>query len=82
MFNLRISFKPLMESDVPNHKGPCLLTWANRNQIDNRLDGGISGFFRKAEPTIISWVYRMTGTEFHGIVFWNTIIVKTTKLID
>jgi hypothetical protein len=44
------------------------------------MESGVSGFFRHAESTIIPCVYRMTGEEFHGIVFWNTNIVKTTEL--
>lgn len=77
---LRISFKPLLESEVSGHEGSCLFTWENKNQIDNRMERGVSGFFRHAESTIIPCVYRMTGEEFHGIVFWNTNIVETTEL--
>lgn len=56
-----------------------MFTWRNDNQIDNRLDRGVSGFFRKAEPTFIPYVWKMTGEEFHGIVKdWRPDTVQST----
>lgn len=79
MFDLRFSLHTIT-SAVPKHKGECLFTWKNKNQIDNRLDGGISGFFRSVEPTFIPCVHKMKGEEFHGIVLWNSRRVTTTEL--
>ena len=77
---LRISRKsPPFESAVNDHEGPCFFTWENKNQIDSRVAGGVTGFFRKAEPTFIPWVYKLTGKEFHGIIFWDDNIVHSTE---
>lgn len=80
---LRVSFKSPFKSIVPDHKDSCFFTWRNENQIDNRLDGGVSGFFRKAESTFIPWVYKLSGKEFHGIVmYWRPDTVQSTERTD
>ena len=79
MFNLRISFKQPLYSIVADHGGSCLFTWRNKNQIDNRLDQGVTGDFRNVETTVIPYVWKMTGEEFHGIVKdWRPDTVQST----
>jgi len=53
-------------SKVPNFEGRCSPTWVNSNQIDHRLDGGVTAFFR----ILKQWgpfLYH-SGEEFHGII--------------
>ena len=63
-------WKPTARSHVPDHEGPCKATWLNHSQIDNRLDGGITGFFRLVRKIGPLWV--AYGPEFHGIAPWGT----------
>lgn len=65
----------IIESKVPDFEGLCSPTWLNHNQIDNRLDRGITGFFRIIKKKFI--FYYRSGEEFHGIVRRNKI--HTTK---
>lgn len=60
-------FPKTYDSFVPNHETMCVAVWLNRNQICNRLDGGVTGFFKAAER-IFPGVYITKGKEFHGIL--------------
>ena len=67
----------ILESKVPEFEGKCKPTWLNYNLIDNRTDGGTSGFFKLAKKKFgIWWKY---GKEFHGLVLWGTRIVESTE---
>lgn len=56
-------------SIVPGHGGYCRPVWLNRNQLDIRIHGGVSGFFRTVKPMPFFPVLTIkTGPEFHGIV--------------
>lgn len=56
-----------LTSKVEGFEGPCLPTWINRNQVCVRLDGGVSGFFKRVH---LLWGFPLCryGEEFHGIV--------------
>ncbi len=56
----------LLISKVPNHLGPCKPVWLNRCQITNRLDGGVTGFFKNTKKRF--GIIRKSGKEFHGII--------------
>ncbi len=56
----------MLISKVKGFEGPCKPTWVNRNQIDHRLNGGVSGFFKLVIKKF--GVHFRTGKEFHGIV--------------
>lgn len=58
----------ILKSNVPYYEGPCKPTWLNRNQIDNRMDGGVSGFFKIVRKLRFLPFYVKTGREFHGII--------------
>jgi hypothetical protein len=66
--------KPLI-SKVPGHEGLCKPTWLNNNVIDNRLDGGITGFFKNVKK--LGPFYFKTGKEFHGIILADNKIHST-----
>lgn len=70
--------KRYLQSTVPGHKGPCVPTWLNRNQINNRFDGGITGFFRRVK-LVCGIPFCRTGPEFHGII--REGIVESTKSV-
>jgi len=59
---------PKLISAVPGFEGECRPTWLNRNQIDIRLTGGVSGFFKLVKR--YSWFPFpvKVGREFHGII--------------
>lgn len=71
--------KLYLTSRVPLREGPCVHTWLNRNQIYNRLDGGVTGFFRRVKLWRGIPLYK-TGPEFHGIIKGNS--VESTVLIS
>ena len=56
-----------IQSDVPGFEGECAVVWLNTNQVNNRFDGGITGFFRLVNKGWLGIRYR-TGEEFHGII--------------
>ena len=58
----------MLTSIVPGHEGPCKPVWVNRNVLLRRLDGGVTGFFRRVELRLWGLVAIKTGPEFHGIV--------------
>ncbi len=54
-----------INSVVPGHRGRCRPTWWNRNQVCNKFDGGVTGFFRLVHRR---WGFLVKyGPEFHGI---------------
>jgi hypothetical protein len=61
--------EPTLTSAVPEHEGQCRPTWTNTpGGLNHRLDGGLSGFFRRVRrlPRLPGlWPY---GPEFHGII--------------
>lgn len=61
-------FGHIYQSEVPDHIGECYPVWVNRNQVCNRLDGGVTGFFKLLTG----------GEQFHGIV-WNDGKVYSTE---
>ncbi len=65
-----------LTSKVPRHEGPCVPTWLNRNQVYNRFDGGITGYFRRVK---VLWgiPFYKTGEEFHGIIRRDGTIEST-----
>jgi hypothetical protein len=70
----------MLQSKVKGHEGDCVYTWMNRNLVTNRLDGGISGYFRNTKEIFFGLFTIKTGKEFHGIVKWNALtIVEDTR---
>ena len=57
----------IFKSTVEGFEGDCRPTWLNTNQVWNRLDGGVTGFFKHIKMTKIG-LYVKTGKEFHGII--------------
>lgn len=69
---------------IPGHTGLCVAVWLNRNQVANRLDQGITGFFKHVEK---GWIfYHTVGPEFHGRIVWDgrtiTIADKEAVIAD
>jgi len=65
----------ILNSKVPGFVGECSPTWINYNQVDHRIDGGITGFFKLVKKV---WIFKVkTGKEFHGII--KNGIVETTE---
>lgn len=60
-----LHLKPVAESYVEDHEGPCALTWSGAWSL-SRFDGGYTGFFRNVKKLGPFWV--SYGPEFHGIV--------------
>ena len=67
-----------LTSKVENHEGPCVPVWVNQNQVCRRIDGGVTGFFRRVR-LIFGVPLCKTGKEFHGIIKTGRI-VETTEL--
>jgi hypothetical protein len=67
-------------SIVPCFEGTCKPTWLNRNQIYNRVDGGVSGFFKLVRKPKFFPFYIKYGNEFHGIIHGR--VVSSTRLND
>jgi hypothetical protein len=66
----------MFKSIVPGHEGPCDSTWINENIVLRRLDGGISGFFRKVK-NVWWWPFTIKfGPEFHGIIYRDNIVER------
>lgn len=53
-------------STVAGYEGICTPTWLNTNRVLNRLDGGVTGFFKLTRRRF--GLYWKTGEEFHGIL--------------
>lgn len=68
---------------VPEHEGDCKPAWLNTNQLFNRLDGGVTGFFRRVER-LAWWPYFAVkvGPEFHGIVRGGTVYATKTPNVE
>ena len=66
-------------SVVPGFEGPCKPVWLNKNQIDFRVTGGISGFFRLVKKIKFLPIWIMHGEEFHGIIRNSTNVVESLK---
>jgi len=65
-------------SKVKRHEGLCKPTWVNRNQVCNRFDNGITGFFKLVKRRF--GFYLKTGEEFHGIVRSGNIVESTSRV--
>ncbi len=70
--------KALLRSRVPNHNCACAPTWLNTNTVCNRLDNGITGFFRRVERGLFG--YKKVGEEFHGIIR-RGVVYSTENLL-
>ena len=67
-------------SKVPGHEGLCDHTWLNRNQVDRRVYGCTTGFFRLVRKRFGIWW--KTGEEFHGQLDWQdgqAYVISTKK---
>ena len=74
---VNVKEQTMLTSCVRGHEGDCKPVWLNRNQLCNRLDGGVTGFFRRVER--LTWWPHFAvkvGPEFHGIV--RNGVVRTT----
>ena len=61
----------ILKSRVKGFEGECRHTWLNKNQIYNRLDGGITGFF-KSVKYFLGFPFKV-GKPFHGIIIGNEV---------
>jgi hypothetical protein len=68
-----------INSTVKGHEGPCIPTWLNHNQIYNRLDGGVTGFFRLVIRYKGINICR-TGPEFHGMIKNGEVVSTALEL--
>jgi hypothetical protein len=57
-----------LESQVEGHFGACVPVWLNHNQVDTRISGAGSGFFKKVLLIPGIPVAFSTGPEFHGYI--------------
>jgi len=64
-------------SEVKGHEGPCKASWLNKNQIANRMDGGVTGFFRTVRRNRFGF-WRRFGPQFHGIIKFGETTVEST----
>jgi len=55
-----------LDSVVEGHKGICTPLWLNDNQVCNKIDGGVTGFFKLIKKHL--GISLKTGDEFHGII--------------
>ncbi len=62
-----------LTSKVPGFKGTCKPTWLNTNQVYNRFDDGITGFFR-----LVNRFGFKTGDVFHGIIKSDRCVYSTS----
>ena len=68
----------IYDSKVNGFEGKCKPVWSNNKTFLNRIDGGVSGFFKLVVKKY--GFYWKTGEEFHGIITnWNDKIVKSTE---
>lgn len=56
-----------------------LPVWLNKNKVHNRIDGGVTGFFREFER-IMPGVYLLKGEEYHGMITENSIVMEIEKI--
>ena len=68
----------MLISKVRRHEGLCKPAWVNRNQVCNRFDNGVTGFFKLVKRRF--GFYLKTGKEFHGIVRSNNIVESTSGM--
>jgi hypothetical protein len=71
----------IYQSQVPDHEGRCAATWLQGNRLINRIDGGVTGFFRQAKRGWFGFWYR-TGPEFHGLLSWDGVVRSTEGRTD
>jgi len=65
-------------SVVNNHTGECVPVWLNTCQFTNRMDNGVTGFFKRVKTHSflgIKFKFRH-GDEFHGIIR-NGVVTDT-----
>jgi hypothetical protein len=68
------AFGPIYQSRVKGHEGDCVATWTNvPGGLFHRLDGYVTGFFRRVEsrwwwPGVLK-----VGPEFHGAIVGGKI---------
>lgn len=77
-----LHLRPIAQSAVPDHEGPCAMTWYGGG-VFSRFDGGVTGFFRRCRRVGLVWV--SFGPEFHGIAAYGTdgkTITSTASGVD
>jgi hypothetical protein len=74
----RITFT--LDSQVEGFEGQCLPVWLNRNQIDIRFGGGVTGFFKRTKR--VFGVPKRVGEEFHGIIKDGKVYSTALKADD
>jgi hypothetical protein len=57
-----------LHSQVEGYAGACVPVWFNRNQVDVRISGSGSGFFKKVLLIPGLPIAFSTGPEFHGYI--------------
>lgn len=62
-------------SEVPGFAGECRASWINRNVVCNRIDRGVTGFFRSIKRGWFGIPWRV-GPEFHGIICADGVVRK------
>ena len=65
--------KLILISEVEGFEGECRPTWINRSQIDQRLGGYVSGFFKLVKDYGILGKYK-TGKQFHGKIIKGKVL--------
>lgn len=58
----------ILTSKVKGFEGPCKPVWLNTNQVDIRMGGGVTGFFKNTKPVLGGLLEIKTGEEFHGMI--------------
>ena len=67
----------MLISRVKGFEGKCKPTWLSRNQINIRLDGGVSGFFKLVAGGY--GIYWRIGKEFPGFIKDGSSEVQSTE---
>ena len=71
--------KPLV-SLVPGFEGVCMPIWLNGNQVDLRLWGHYTGFFRLVD--LRHWRrWKFIGKEFHGYIDSYDVVRSTEGMM-
>jgi hypothetical protein len=72
----------IYQSQVRDHEGHCTPTWLNRNQVCNRLDRGVSGFFKRVRRGKWFGFWHKYGEEFHGMIGRDDAVYTTEGRYD
>ncbi len=80
---MKIPFTPIhikpnyLVSMIRSNYGDSVPIWLNTNSIDNRFDGGITGFFRNITP-ICGPFFKEFGDVFHGKI--RDCVIESTDI--